>query len=400
MRVRFFKITLAALVGGFLTWQLTKNNGYIQIIYGNYTIDMSLWSLILIFSIIFIIFFVLKNIIRAILDPSQKLIKDFYESKAKKNQSLISRGLLNFIQGEWINARKDLEGSAKNSPMPIVNYLTAAFSAYEAGDFKDADQLLIKAQKNNTKKDTVVVLMKAKIYARNKNYTRALEILEPLHKDVPSNSTILRQLYAIYMSLEDPENLRDLLPHLKRYKVFKKNKINEIEIYIYRSSIEIISKNNATHTEDLNNFWHKIPRSLKREKTIFLQYVTKLHEFKEDTAAELLIHSFLKSDWDDELIRLYGLIAGPDNEKQLRYAESLLSIHPDNPELMLALGRLNLKCKLWVKAQDYFKSSIAIKPKTETYIELARLMEHQHKYKESSIYYQQGLSLNHNQKIT
>ncbi len=147
MRVRFFKITLAALVGGFLTWQLTKNNGYIQIIYGNYTIDMSLWSLILIFSIIFIIFFVLKNIIRAILDPSQKLIKDFYESKAKKNQSLISRGLLNFIQGEWINARKDLEGSAKNSPMPIVNYLTAAFSAYEAGDFEDADQLLIKAQK-------------------------------------------------------------------------------------------------------------------------------------------------------------------------------------------------------------------------------------------------------------
>ena len=77
---------------------------------------------------------------------------------------MISRGLLYFIQDEWINARKDLEKSAKNSPMPIINYLAAAFSAYEAGDLEDADQLIAKAQKNNSKKDKAVVLIKAKMY--------------------------------------------------------------------------------------------------------------------------------------------------------------------------------------------------------------------------------------------
>jgi len=199
------------------------------------------------------------------------------------------------------------------------------------------------------------------------------------------------------LSLEDLGNIKNLLPDLKRYKVFKKNKINEIEIYIYRSSIEIIPKNNATCTEDLNKFWSKIPRSLKREKTIFLQYVTKLHEFREETAAESLIHSSLKSDWDEKLIRLYGLIAGPNNEKQLIFAESLLSARPNNPELLLALGRLNLRCELLVKAQDCFENSIAIQPKIETYIELARLMQLQHKYKESSLYYKQGLILAHNE---
>jgi HemY protein len=281
--------------------------------------------------------------------------------------------------------------------MPIVNYLAAAFSAYEAGDFEDADQLITKAQKNNTKKDTAVVLIKAKMYVRNKNYTKALEILKPLLKIYPSNSTILRELYTIYVSLEDLGNVKKLLPDLKRYKVFQRNKINEIEIYIYRSSIKIISKNNTTCTEDLNKFWSKIPRSLKREKTIFLQYVTKLHEFREETAAESLIHSSLKSDWDEKLIRLYGLIAGPNNEKQLIFAESLLSARPNNPELLLALGRLNLRCELLVKAQDCFENSIAIQPKIETYIELARLMQLQHKYKESSLYYKQGLILAHNE---
>ncbi len=396
MRTGLFKITLATLIGGFLTWQLTKNNSYIQIVYGNYTVDMSLWSLVLILSILFVVTLLLKNTIRVIVDPSQKLIKDFSEFKAKKNQFLVSRGLLYFVQGEWINARKDLEKSAKDSPMPIVNYLAAAFSAYEAGDFEDADQLITKAQKNNTKKDIAVVLIKAKMYVRKKNYTKALEILKPLLKSYPSNSAILKELYTIFMSLEDSENVKNLFPDLKRYKVFKKNKINEIEIYIYRSSIEIFSKNNATCTEDLNKFWSKTPKNLKREKTIFLQYVTKLYEFREEIAAESLIHSFLKSDWDEKLIRLYGLIAGSNNEKQLIFAESLLSAHPNNPELMLALGRLNLRCELLVKAQDCFENSIAIQPKIETYIELAKLMERQHKYKESSVYYKQGLILAHN----
>ena len=397
MRVGLFKIILATLIGGFLTWQLTKNNSYIQIVYGNYTLDMSLWGLVLILSILFVVTLLLKNTIRAIVDPSQKLIRDFSEFKVKKNQLLISRGLLYFIQDEWINARKDLEKSAENSPMPIVNYLAAAFSAYEAGNSEDAEQLLAKAQKNNTKKDTAVVLIKAKMYVRNKNYTKALEILKPLLKIYPSHSTILRELYNIYLSLEDLGNVKKLLPDLKRYKVFKKNKINEIEIYIYRSSIEIISKNNATCTEDLNKLWSKIPRSIKKQKTIFLQYVTKLYEFEEEIAAESLIRSFLKSDWDEKVIRLYGLIAGPNNEKQLIFAESLLLARPDNPELMLALGRLNLRCELLVKAQDCFESSIAIQPKIETYIELAKLMERQHKSKESAIYYKRGLILAHNE---
>ena len=397
MRVGLFKIILATLIGGFLTWQLTKNNSYIQIVYGNYTLDMSLWGLVLILSILFVVTLLLKNTIRAIVDPSQKLIRDFSEFKVKKNQLLISRGLLYFIQDEWINARKDLEKSAENSPMPIVNYLAAAFSAYEAGDFEDADQLIAKAQKNNSKKDTAVVLIKAKIYVRNKNYTKALEILKPLLKIYPSNSTILRELYTIYVNLEDLGNVKKLLPDLKRYKVFQKNKINEIEIYTYRSSIKIISKNNATGTEDLNKLWGKIPRNLKKEKTIFLQYVTKLYELKEEAAAESLIRRFLKSGWDEKLIRLYGLIAGPDNEKQLIFAESLLSARPDNPELMLAIGRLNLRCELLVKAQDCFESSIAIQPKIETYVELAKLMEYQHKYKESAVYYKQGLIMIHNE---
>ena len=49
---------------------------------------MSLWSLVLILSILFVVTLLLKNTIRVIVDPSQKLIKDFSEFKAKKKSIL------------------------------------------------------------------------------------------------------------------------------------------------------------------------------------------------------------------------------------------------------------------------------------------------------------------------
>ena len=393
MRAALLKTILVTLLAGFLTWQMIQNNGYILIAYGNYTVDMNLWVLVFIFSFIFIASFLLKNIIRAIIHPSRKLFKNLSKCQTKKNQLLFSQGLLNFVQDDWIKAQQNLEKSAKSSPMPAINYLTAAFSAYKAGDINNVDILLTKAQKNNNKRDIAVPLMRAKIYIKDQDYIKALHVLKSLHRSHRSNHTFLKQLYVIYRKLNDFNSLRDLLPDLKRCKIFQKNKINELEIYIYRSLIENISKNNNAHIEDLKNFWKKIPRSIRKEKDVLLQYSTNLYGFGEEAYTEKLVRNFLKSSWDDQMVRLYGKIEGIDKEKQLNFAEGLLINYPAHPDLLLVLGRLNLKHGFLIKAQDYLERSIAIRPDIETYNALGILMGCLNEHKESLDYYREGLSL-------
>jgi HemY protein len=54
----------------------------------------------------------------------------------------------------------------------------------------------------------------------------------------------------------------------------------------------------------------------------------------------------------------------------------LLAKHPRDAELLLALGRIALRNRLWGKARDYLESSLRLAARPDTCAELARLCEH------------------------
>jgi HemY protein len=386
-------VIIVTLLGGMLAWQMTQNRGYILIAYGNYSIDMTLWAFFLIIGILSVFFVVLKNLIRLIMEPGQKYFKERAALKIRSNQLLVNQGLLQYFEGRWGSARKILEKSAKNSTLPLLSYLVAAIAAYEDGDQKGANKLLSYVEKSIPGNNLITGLARAKMCVREQLYAEALAILQPFYVKFPSHPIVLRLLYLAYRGLKDWESLRRLLAELSRYKVFSKIELQEIEGDVYAYSLTAISTQKASMSEDLINFWHKIPKNLRKEKRVLLEYAAGLHELDESSHAEVLLRAFLKTCWDDRLVKLYGVVEGEDARKQLIFAESWLFSNPDSAELMLALGRLSWRCQLWGKARDYLESSIAIKPQSQAYVDLARIMEHFCKHEESLKCYQKGLSL-------
>jgi HemY protein len=69
----------------------------------------------------------------------------------------------------------------------------------------------------------------------------------------------------------------------------------------------------------------------------------------------------------------YGLVQGQKPSEQLINAENWLKQKPNNPILLLALGRLSLRNELWGKALEYFEDSHRLLPRSESYAELSRL---------------------------
>jgi HemY protein len=99
----------------------------------------------------------------------------------------------------------------------------------------------------------------------------------------------------------------------------------------------------------------------------------------------------LKSNWDNQLVLRYGLLKNTDASRQLLRAEGWLKERPGNSALMLTLGRLSMRNKLWGKARDYFDSSLKIQGSPEACAELARLLAHLGEHELSTEYYQRGL---------
>ena len=80
-----------------------------------------------------------------------------------------------------------------------------------------------------------------------------------------------------------------------------------------------------------------------------------------------------------------------DPVKQLTVAEGWLRAQPKNPKLLLALGRLCKRNKLWGKGRDYLEASLNIENNPQTCAELAEVMEQLGEKDKSTQLFQRGL---------
>ena len=79
--------------------------------------------------------------------------------------------------------------------------------------------------------------------------------------------------------------------------------------------------------------------------------------------------------------------------RQLQAAEGWLKDHPNDPGLLLTLGRLCLQNSLWGKARDYLESSLRLQRNPEACAELARLLAQLGDAERSNQLFQEGLGL-------
>ena len=115
---------------------------------------------------------------------------------------------------------------------------------------------------------------------------------------------------------------------------------------------------------------------------------TGLHE-----KVEKDLVSALKTEWRGPLVRLYGLVEGPDATKQLKRAEGWLAKNGDDPDLLLAAARLCLRNELWGKARSYLETVISLWPTPEAYQEYGRLLNQLGETNAASDAFRDGLGM-------
>jgi HemY protein len=124
-------------------------------------------------------------------------------------------------------------------------------------------------------------------------------------------------------------------------------------------------------------------RRLRREERtprLALTVAERLHRQNEDDAAASLIEAALaEHEWSPELAALYGRLDTEDGSRALTAriakADEWLGQHPEDSRLLLALGRMCERQKLWGKARNYLEASLALDPSREACLALARLLD-------------------------
>ena len=383
------------LLGTGLAWLMSRESGYLLIAVGNTTIEMNLWAAVIALLLLWLVSRLLWRLL-----CSFKVFAGWRRARLSRRRAQTTRGLLYFIEGRWQRARQQLIRGARQSDMPLVNYLAAASAAYEEGDWEASQTLLNKAQELAEDDNPAVDIARARLCLKEQRFEEALSILKRVHQCFPQHTNLLKLLEKAYRGLNDWHNLQQLLPQLRRNSGYPKDNIQQLEIEVYANQLAVLAerynkaskdKESKDKQQQIDQLWQSMPTAVKRSNELVAAYSDHLQARGDGQQAEKLLHNALNSHWDDRLVRRYGLLVGGDTNTQMVIAEAWLRERPNNPALLLALGRLAQKAELWGKARDYLESALGLSNAPEIYAELARLMAQLGEVDKSAAYYQRGL---------
>jgi HemY protein len=371
---KLLKIWLIILAGAAIGVLVARDSGYVLLSFGVYTVEMSLVLLALLIAVLFVaLYFLVRAVIR-----TRRLPDDLRSWKqrqgAHKAQEAMTRGLLEMSEGNWRSAEKRLVRFADRSETPLLNYLAAARAAQLQGAHDRRDAYIRLAHEHMPSADVAVSLTQAELQLADHQLEQALATLRHLRSVAPKHTYVLRLLRRLYEQLGDWEHLRELIPELRRRKVDNAAELRRLEIKTHRALLD--SAFMSKDQRDLGRAWAGVPKAIRTDADIVSDYAGYLQERNEDEAAESLLRESLKEGWSEQLIELYGLLDCPQPGKHLARLEKFLKDHPDDPILLLTLGRLSMRAQLWGKARAYLEAAVARGGPVDAYRELARLLEH------------------------
>lgn len=398
MKKLLFVIVVLVAFGLWVMYSPPEDGGYLLIAFGSKTVEMSLWLA----ALIVIVSLSLVWLMVRLLTGSFYLVRNFSDylsfGGSERAQKRTASGLIDYIEGNWLQARKKLLRAAPKVDAPLINYLAAARSTYELGDRAEAEKLLTAASETGPHAELAVALTRARMELSSKQYDQCLMTLLRIKGNAPQNPVLLDLLCEVYIARQDWDSLYGIFDRLRSYKIRSPEELAQLELTIHRERLKKIGEEvrlllQGDRLPKLRAAWEQVPGHLQKDNELIEVYARQLAINFEDQEAETLVRKALNKEWHPGLVHLYGRLRGRDPRQQLTVAEGWNKQHPRDPVLLLTLGRLCLRNEIWGSARDYFAESLRIKRDPEACAELARLLENLGETQRSSDYYQQALSM-------
>ena len=358
-------VVIATLVFAFAAHFLLQDPGYVAINFRGYLVEMSVPVLLGIAVVLVVAVWAIRKIIIA-----PRLIGEAAgRYRAGRAGQKLTRGMIEVAEGNFARGEKLLARAAGTSDAPLLNYLQAARAAHLQGNDQRRDEWLKLAYENTPAATNAVLLTQAELQLDRNQYEQALATLRRIEENSRDHNYALGLLGKLYYQLEDWDSLGQLLPRLKAQGRITADAIRTWTVRVHREHLDRAEDGDAVQAA-----WKNVPRNLRSDLELLDAYFSALIRIGKHEQAEKELAAALKKEWRGPLVRLFGLVEGPDASKQLKRAEGWLTSHPEDPDLLLTAARLCLRNELWGKARSYLETVISLRPTPEAYQDYGQLL--------------------------
>jgi len=358
-------IIVALILSAIAAHFLLGDPGYVAIQFRGHLFEMSVPVLVMLVGALFTGVWLVRRLVQA----PRRLGEAAGRFRAGRAGARLTRGMIEIAEGNFARGEKLLARSANKSDAPLFNYLQAARAAHLQGQDARRDEWLKLAYEETPEASNAVLLTQAELQLDRQQYEQALATLRRLEESSRDHSYALALLGRLYFRLQDWDQLAAILPRLRKHAQVKPETLDKWTVRVHMEKLAAAADGDAVIQE-----WKDVAKHLRSDITLLDAYYMNLMRTGMAEKVEKELAAAIKAEWRGPLVRLYGLVEGPDASKQLKRAESWLANHGEDPDLILAAARLCLRNELWGKARSYLETVLALRPTPEAYQVYGRLL--------------------------
>lgn len=379
-------VLVAAMVAGLIFGpQASGNKGYVLISLGNYTVESSVTSAVILAVLFYGALLIVEWLLGRVFGLRRKTLGWYGSRRRRKANQQTVAATLAMAEGHYSQAEKLMLKGASNSDTPLLNYLSAAKAAQARGDDVRRDQYLQKAQEENPKAELALTLTQTQLQIEQGQYDTALAMLESVYALNPRHPMVLDQLRQVHLAREDWAALIDLLPVLHKVGKLTSKQEEDLLQQAWRGRLDAASG----ALETLRPIWQELPRKLRQDPDLLAAYGDRLRQLGADNeAAELWLDALRKQVSPQLLARLPKLKL--DNYQPML---TLLQKIQDQPGVDAALAQIYLLAGQLDDAQRLLEQEVAKAPNAAVYHALGQVMDKRRLTNKANEYYRQALQL-------
>ncbi|MCH7370924.1 heme biosynthesis HemY N-terminal domain-containing protein [Aeromonas sp. MR16] len=379
-------LVVAVMVAGLMFGpEASGNKGYVLIALGNYTVESSVTSAVILAVLFYGALLILEWLLGRVFGLRRKTQGWFGTRRRRKANQQTVNATLAMAEGHYSQAEKLLLKGADNSDTPLLNYLSAARVAQARGDDARRDQYLQKAQEENPKAELALTLIQTQLQIEQGQYDSALGRLESVYALNPRHPMVLDQLRQVYLARQDWAALIDLAPALRKVGKLTPQQEEDLLHQAWRARLDAASG----ALETLRPVWQALPRKLRQDPALLASYGDRLRQLGADSEAAELWLEALRKHPAPELFSLLPKLKLNDYQPML----TLLKKMQDQPGAEAALARIYLLAGQLDEAQRLLEQEVQRAPSPVLCHALGQLMDKRRLTNKANEYYRQALEL-------
>lgn len=381
MRALLWLLTLAALAVG-LSLAARYNDGYALLVLPPWRAEVSL-NLLLVLQVLgfLVLYLILRAVVNTLSLPHK--VRGYRARRAREKAHVkLAEAMRLLLEGRYGHALKSAEQAFDAGHMAGLAALVAQRAAHGLRDEAREALWRERARRHDAEVRAARLMTEAELALAARDFRAARESLDLLAAREGRHIAALRLALRAEQGNGNWREMLRLTRQLEKHKALTPEQAAPLRSRAHR---EIIAQ--MGDPAQLVRYWNDMPDADRLEPRLALQTARTLASTGDCGAAANLIDDFLDERWDSSVIAVYADCEGGDTLARIAHAEKWLASHPRDEQLLLALGRLCMKQKLWGKAQSYFEASLAIRLTRGAHVELAQLLDQLERAEEANRHY-------------